>query len=369
MKRPKLVHFFAITNDEYISIRASVTMHENPNRNIDLKKINPPRFPIQGIRLMNAHVFFVKIVGLDSDQNEVYHKTYQSDSFGNFHFKIPLTQETSKINILQIYDVRTNPGLELHLGTYIPIKISRPIKVIISDLDRTLVETPSTSLKEVYNSLTRPLKDFPIINESIEIMKQYVDKGFHPFILSASPHFYEDAIRDWLYAKKIYTAGIFLKDYRQVFSVIEGHLYPKDLMVHGLYKLNQLLNILLMTSIPDELILMGDNYETDPLIYLTLATILEDNLDPWVIWDKVKTHKSFRLTSKQNSQILNKIHQLSNMLSVKRQNAGSDKLVNLKIYIRKKVETENDSINISLDLLEKKMHLIERYDAFPKKQS
>ena len=72
-----------------------------------------------------------------------------------------------------------------------------------------------------------------------------------------------------MYQNKIFTAGIFLKDVRQVFSLWDGDLSPRDITHQGLYKLNQLLDIINMTDIPDELVLMGDNFESDPVIYLS----------------------------------------------------------------------------------------------------
>jgi hypothetical protein len=162
----------------------------------------------------------------------------------------------------------------------------------------------------------------------VDLLKGYVGEGFHPFILSASPHFYEDAMRDWLYKNEIYTAGIFLKDYRQVFSLFKGELRPKDIKMQGLYKLNHLLDILLMTGVPDELILIGDNFEADPIIYLTLAKILKSGLDPWSIWKKMVKEKTFKISRKQNFLLLNKIFQLDNLIS--------DNQVNVKVYIRER---------------------------------
>ena len=242
MKRPHLVHFLAIITDDSINIKASITMKENiiaRKRDFDLTVLTP-HFPIQALRLLNAYEFTLKIVGTTKDQHEIYKKSFESDSFGNFNFKIPLTEERSKIEILQLYEVKKRPGLELHLGTYIPLRIYSPKKIIICDFDKTLVDTKYSTTKEVYRSLTRPLQEFPTIISSVNILKIAIHQGYHPFILSASPHFYEDAMRDWLYKNNIFSAGIFLKDYRQFFSFLEGDLTAKDLKGQGLYKLNHL---------------------------------------------------------------------------------------------------------------------------------
>ena len=196
---------------------------------------------------------------------------------------------------------------------------------------------------------------------SVEILHRYIRRGHHPFILSASPHFYEDAMRDWLYKNNIFSAGIFLKDYRHFFSFLDGELTTKDLKLQGLYKLNHLLDILLMTGIPDELVLMGDNFESDPTIYLTLTKILREDIDPWVIWNEIKEQDIFQLKKKQNSQFLNKIYQLDNLLTRKRkENRG--KKIGIKIYIRKRFKTDELQLSPIFEKQKKYLEMIEMYD-------
>ena len=332
MKRPTLVHFLAIKTDDFISIKASITYEKNrPAESKELEKIKP-KMPIEAYKLLRSYEFDLKFVGLNSKQEQVYVKCHESDQFGNFNFKIPLTEETSQISAFLIFEVQSRSGLELLLGIFIPVTIAAPKKLVICDFDKTLVETRYSSTKEVYNSLIRPLEFFPTIEKGIELLKGHIKEGHHPFILSASPHFYEDAMRDWLYKNEIYTAGIFLKDYRQVFSLFKGELRPKDIKMQGLYKLNHLLDILLMTGIPDELVLIGDNFEADPIIYLTLAKILKSNLDPWSIWKKMVKEKAFKISRKQNFLRLNKIFQLDGLITRKRAEGAT----NVKIYIRER---------------------------------
>lgn len=359
MKRPHLVHFLSIITDEFLAIKASVTMKENSlaqgNTPMDLEKL-APSFPIQAVRLLSAYEFKMKIVGLNENHEEVYKKTFDSDSYGNFNFKIPLTEQTKDVVILQLYEVGKEPGLEIHLGTAIPLRIPEDKKLIICDFDKTLVDTRYSTTKEVYNSLTKPLETFPTLQRSVEILQDKIKDGYHPFILSASPHFYEEAMRDWLYQNHIYTAGIFLKDYRKVFSFLEADLTPKDLKIQGLYKLNHLLDILLMTGIPKELVLMGDNFESDPIIYLTMAMIIHQDQEPWKLWNIVKSQDAFQLNRKQNSQFLNKIYQLNNMIG------RLPYKVDLKIYIRKKAQEESIKVPPSF---ENRLSLIELYDGKP----
>lgn len=359
MKRPYLVHFLAIKTDDFLAIRASVTMKENIVASGADSDLTRARFPIQDFRLLRSDDFGIKIVALNAAHQEIFRKTYDSDSFGNFSFKIPLTPTLKDVQVLQVYEVKKRPGLELNLGTYIPLVISGHKKLVVCDFDKTLVDTRYSSTREMVTSLTRPLEYFPTVHESVKIVKDYIEQDHHPFILSASPHFYEDAMRDWLYKNGIYTAGIFLKDYRKVFSLWEGDLTPKDLKLQGLYKLGHLLDILTMTGIPDELVLMGDNFESDPVIYLTLAKILCDDVDPWALWNKLKNHDLFQLTAKQNGQFLNKMYHLHNM-SLRLKNARDKKRPKLTIYIRKKFK--DDKVTVP-DFWTDKLTLIKSFDA------
>jgi phosphatidate phosphatase APP1 len=372
MKRPSLIHFLAIMTEEALHIKASVNMKEKSiydqhqmgfaremAKGIvkEFEKEWKPRFPIQAYRLLSSDHFKIKFVGLDQNKQEIYKKVFESDSFGNLNFKIPLNQHRRQITALQIYEVSQEAGLELHLGTFIPLKIQNPKKIIICDFDKTLVDTKYSTTREVYNSLTRPLEYFPTINQSVEILKRYISEGYHPFILSASPHFYEEAMRDWLYKNQIYSAGIFLKDYRQVFSLLDYDLTPKDLKSQGMYKLNHLLDILLMTGVPDYLVLMGDNFESDPIIYSGLATFLKEHVDPWKFWKELRKFDAFQMNRKQNAQLLNKFYQLSNNLSAWRSRRSGS--LQLKILIRKKLKEEDLQLPNRFDSIR---HLLELYD-------
>ncbi len=361
MKRPFLVHFLPIITNDFINIRASISLKENPLYLNKLKKKDPeklvPSSPLQGLKLLTSNEFTIKIVGLDQDHQEIYKKNFESDTFGNFNFKIPLTKEREKISALQVYEIHQGKGLELLLGTFIPLLIQHPKNIIISDFDKTLADTRYHTTREVYDSLTRPLEYFPTLIKSVTLLKEYIEKDYHPFILSASPHFYEDAMRDWLYQHQIYTAGIFLKDYRHIFSLFESDLTPKDLKIQGLYKLNHLLDILLMTGIPDQLVLVGDNFESDPTIYAALSKILTQKIDPWKIWTILKKYEAFSSNQKQESQMLNKIYQLQNLFSHRKNKKRPP--CSLKIYIRRKLK-ENE-FNIPNEFLSQES-LITLYD-------
>jgi hypothetical protein len=328
MKRPHLIHFLAILNENSLNIRASVTVRRNEATTGEEDVKIEPRFPIQAYKLLNSHRFTIKVIGLDDNKEIVFKKSFDSDAFGSISTKIHLPDNTGVLKDLKVFEVSRKPGIELLLGTFTPVDISKDKKIVICDLDKTLVDTRYSTPKEVYRSLTSPLQRYPTLENSVSLLKEKLDKQFQPFIVSASPHFYEEAIRDWLANNNILTAGIFLKDYRQVFSILEGFLTPKDLKVHGLYKFSQILDIILMTGMPEELILMGDNYESDPLIYMILTHILLDNAEPRMIWNEVKEIDIFKLNRKQDSLFLNKLYQICSM--------RKDRRPNISIYIRRK---------------------------------
>jgi len=331
MGRPKLVHFYSIQSDEYIHIRASMTYSRHgqfeflEEFNKGLIEIVPTK-PIEALGLLSSNKFNLKVVGLTKEDEETTIKTFESDRFGNFSFKIPL-QKSDNVVKLKLYETQSHPGLELLIGSYIPTKIENPKKILITDFDKTLVDTRYSTLKEVFLSLRNPIHYFPKVEHSINLVKNFIQKNYQPFVVSASPHFYENAIRDWLYQKQIFTSNIFLKDYRTIFSFFDGDLSTKDIKSQGFYKLNQIVNILLMTGIPEDLILIGDGFESDTLIYLCLAAILKGRLDPWTIWNQIKKEEAFRLNSDQHVKFLSKFYQLKNM-------ADAHATPNVSIYIR-----------------------------------
>lgn len=355
MKRPFLVHFTALKTTSYISVKASLSMQERNSLNLLKEKTFSLSTPIESFHLMRGTKYRIKVIGLNDVREPCYKKTFDSDSFGNFSFKIsnPIAQE---ISALQIFEIKHHQSLELLMGTYLPYQIPDPKKIIVSDFDKTLVDTRYSTTKEIYYSITKPIDYFPTITESIDLLKKYIDQAHNPFILTASPHFYENAIRDWLYKNEIYTAGIFLKDYRKVFSIIEGDLYPKDIKAQGFYKLNHLVDILLMTGIPEELVLMGDGFESDPLIYLLLKKILTQGIEPWDIWREVRNESAFRLTTKQNTFFLNKTYSLRNLVK-----NSEFPLKKFTIHIRKK--ELDQPIKIPIRSLEAELSQIHFYQA------
>lgn len=322
------MHFTAISTEDHLSIRAYLSFSrqarhhfwQNPLPNFD------PIRPIESLGLLSSRHFRLRIVGLTHDEKEVLNKEYDSDSFGEVQLRLTHPPEGIVEKIL-VYETLTRPGLELLIGNFIPLRVVPPKKILVTDFDKTLVDTRYSSLKEIYHSLRNPLGHFPPVPASIDLVKNYINEGFQPFVLSASPHFYENAMRDWLYRNQIFTSNIYLKDYRRVFSFFEGELGPKDLGNQGFYKLNHLVNILLMTGVPESLVLVGDGFESDTLIYLTLASVLIGRQDPWMVWNTLKRDEGMRLTTRQHPRFLGKFYQLKNL-------ADAGPTCDLRIHIR-----------------------------------
>lgn len=316
----------AISSDNTISIKASVTDSESTFLKA-YQNSDAVNTPWHSIGLFASELYRIKLVGLSDNDKEIFKKEYDSDSFGNFDLRLKAYIGEQKITKLQLYEISQKPGLELLLGSFIPTQIVNPKKIIISDFDKTLCDTKFSTTKEIVKSLSSPLSTFPTIEKSVQMLKDHLAKGFQPFILSASPHFYEKVVRDWLYNHQIYQGSVFLKDYRNIFSFTDGILTPKDLKKQGYYKLTQLVNILSMTGVPEELVLMGDGFESDTFIYLTLASIIINKADPWNIWNQIKRESPFSFTTKQNFQFLSKFYQLGEM-------AKANNTSSVKIYIR-----------------------------------
>lgn len=354
MKRPYLISFTAISSDNLINIRASVTKSYTPWYDSQYKN----QSPIQSIALFKSNTFRMQIIGLNQQDKEIINREFESDTFGNFDISFANNISGQEITKLNVYEVSELKGISLHLGSFIPQKIHSPKKIIISDFDKTLCDTKYSTAKEVYQSLRRPLSYFPRIDKSVTTLKSYIENNYNPFILSASPHFYANAIRDWLYQNQIYDGNIFLKDYRSIFAISDGVLTPKDVKQQGFYKLFQLVNILNMTGVPNNLVLMGDGFESDTFIYLILVSILKDKLDPWKVWDQIKREKAFELTTKQTFHFLDKFYQLS-------EKAKKLETMDIKVLIRCNENIYQKCINqdFSFDFLNNNKTVIDYYMA------
>ncbi|OFZ21349.1 MAG: hypothetical protein A2202_05240 [Bdellovibrionales bacterium RIFOXYA1_FULL_36_14] len=327
MFRPSLNNILAIKTHDLLSIRAIV----NLSRSIEESAPTHRNFPLKNLNLLSSNKFTVKIKLYSSCGQLVYENIYSTSDFGELNIKIPTEQLNlnNSISRIQVYEISYIKDLEMLLGSFLLYNPHSLRKILITDFDKTLAETSSKNPRDIWGSLTSPITDYPTIMPTLNLIKEYLKDTYTPFIVSSSPHFYESSIRDWLYQHEIFNAHILLKDYRQMISFKGDYLKFKDVLAHGFYKLDHLLNIIFMTNIPDHLILFGDNYDVDHIIYLVFAHIMMNNADPWSIWKNVKDNPYFKLTSKQDSIFLENLYQISNLLK------KHGKLPDIKIYIRK----------------------------------
>ncbi|MBD64458.1 MAG: hypothetical protein CME62_04585 [Halobacteriovoraceae bacterium] len=324
MERPYLSNFSAIIADKKLSIRAYITELVQQFESTTTDQIATP---IQSIGLFSKKYFIVKFKFLNSHSDVLFEKEFQTSNYGKLDISVPKFYNGQLIYSLKIYETSYYPGVEVYLGSFLPIIIQNPKKIVISDFDKTLVDTKYSTPKEMYYSLNKPLTFFPTLNPSVDLLKEYIEKKFQPFILSASPHFYEKSIRDWLYQNKIFASDIYLKDYRDFVSFFEGTMTTKDIKKQGYYKLSQLVDIILMTGIPEELVLLGDGFESDIFIYLILRELIVEHTDPWKLWKSIKNHSVFTLNSKQDSYFLTKFYRVSEL-------SKQSQVKEMKIYIR-----------------------------------
>ena len=327
-------------------------MHVGPQPEVKASR------PIENLGLIRKYQFKIKVLIKDEDHQIIYHHDLETDRYGHFLFKIALNQLEKTPKIVFLYELSAYPSVNLNLGTFFPLEIHEDTsKIVISDFDKTLVDTRYSTISEVWQSLKSPIDIFPTVEASIKKLKNYCKDNFHVFILSASPHFYHQAILDWLYKNRIYTSFVFLKDVRSIVSFSDGLFTTKDFKTQGFYKLNQLIQIIHLTGIPSEIVLMGDSFESDAMIYLVIYAVLVDHIDPWLIWNTLKKNKAFKFNQRQNSQFLTLFYHL-HALAIKRKEKTQ-----IKIQIRATAENIEmvKNVKFNIPFLDKNYHLVEFY--------
>lgn len=305
--RPKVISLNSICTNAKLSIKLCVGLE--PSRPFENKKVTP----ISRLTLLKKNKFniFIQILGA----NESHEQIITTDSFGNAFLNQKLK---SNLDIkFKVYVNDRVQNIRFYLGEFKPSTLDDKRKIIISDFDKTLVDTKYSNLKELYNSLTKPVSDFPKVKNFLKLFKDYISDGYLPFILSSSPNFYGPTIKQWLSEQDIGDQNIFLKDYRHFFSFFSTELFFKDISTHGVHKLNSLLDIFLMTEIPNHIVLLGDSSEADPLIYSIFYKISLGSFAPDDLWDEIKSKKEFRLTDSQSLQFLAKLYEVKNKLTKK----------------------------------------------------
>lgn len=322
MSKIKLVSFNCYTTRHTLKVRAHLKM-QSREEVYDQKALSPFRSLMQ----FKSSTIALKLEIFDSSKKLITNGDFTTDRFGNLNTTLSLPPKIAP-HLIKIYSLK--PHYQF-LAEVSPERLGRHENIVICDFDKTLVETQYHSLKEIYDSLTNSLNRYPVVKKSVELFRDLLKKDYHPFIVSASPHFYELTIRQWLAEQNLPQCPITLKNFRDIFSRWYDRLTLKDLAIHGNYKLHAILDILLMTGIPKNLALIGDSSETDAEIYLIIKKILTSDAGAWALWQEVKDKKCFRLTPRQSSKILRKINLLHGKIKLAR---GRGTQVEVHIYIR-----------------------------------
>ena len=135
MKRPYLVNFSAIVSDHKIFIMANITDSETSILKRNSKKQSSS--PIQSIKLFSKNTFRVKIQGLNTEKQIIFDKDYDTDDYGKLELQIAQEVNDHKIKNLILYEVNYFSGVQVHLGSILPIEIKELKKITITDFDKT----------------------------------------------------------------------------------------------------------------------------------------------------------------------------------------------------------------------------------------
>ena len=307
--RPALLKWVCIARDESIHVLTEVDREEfHQALWKKSKQLTSISTPWEHLRIFAEKKFVLFIMGLSATGDVIYKRFFYGHVNGQFQFQIPRSSgQGIPIHSIKVYEAGTKIGTYFYLGTFLPQILTTPSKIIITDFDKTLVETKYATTKEMWKSIRSPIHRFPSLQIGLDLLQLNIIKGHQSFVVSASPYFYERPIRQWLYQHHIYTATIFLKDYRIILSPLNFFLGTKDIKTHGFYKLSQILTILELTGIPDELILMGDNYESDPIIYKLVYALLMRKLDGHMALRFIEKIPAFKMNVTQKSFFLSSI--------------------------------------------------------------
>jgi phosphatidate phosphatase APP1 len=277
---------------------------------------------------------FILFYYFDSPQNDftlLSNNLIETDEYGLFNLTLPLVNFKNELPSWITLSQNANFQSE-NILKKIPVeKLHGPLKILISDFDKTLCETQFSSAKDLLKALKTPLINFKTIAQSLEILKKYQDQNFQSYILSASPHFFKGPMKQWAYQNKLVIHDFLLKDYRQILTFGENSLTLKDMKNQGLYKLNQIINLLTRNGAPSELVLMGDIVEADLLIYSLIACLLTTRYDPWNLWQEIRELDLFLFNETQDAMITRSFHWLAQEAEKLRQ---QNKTIEVQIYIR-----------------------------------
>ena len=136
MERPFLSNFSAIIADKKLSIRAYITELEQQHES---KVQSTKNIPIQSINLFSKNFFNIKICLLNHKSQILLEKEFQTDNYGKLDISIPKMINNQLIYSIKLYETGYYPGVEVYLGSFLPITIQNPKKIVISDFEKKWV--------------------------------------------------------------------------------------------------------------------------------------------------------------------------------------------------------------------------------------
>ncbi len=317
-KKPVLFPRFFIYRNSLLFLEGLVLMKD---LSFSLEDLKSPKNSFLALKQKN---FSLKIE-IFKKKELLSEEFFMTSSEGFFSLKIPCPDSC---DLLKLYYEEKKEWLLLE--EIKPIVIHPKSSLVISDFDQTLIQTQYRKIKEIYQALQKPLQQFSTIESSLELLKTY--SSYHSFVLSASPYFFYDLIKEWLIEKNITFEGILLKDIRHVLSLKE-ELSFKDVKNQIYYKVSSIFQLLLSFGLPKNLVLIGDSFESDLLIYSIVKETISFEKDVSFLSEKIFQEVS--LTTKQKSDLLEKIHLLYMLKKPKDQT--------IEIFIRGGIPTKIQS--------------------------
>ena len=150
--RPELLKWVCIARDETMHILAEVDLEEFHH---SLWKkgqaLASHSSPWENFSFLPEKKFVLLVMGLSSNGNVIYKRFFYNHTNGRFQFQIPRNSNQGlSIHSLKVYEAGTKIGTYFYLGTYLPQILPKPSKVIITDFDKTLVETKYATTKKSF---------------------------------------------------------------------------------------------------------------------------------------------------------------------------------------------------------------------------
>lgn len=354
--RPMIASLSLIQNSSFLSLRCTIELNAPPQASTSLlEQLERELIPSQFFKWRNRKVFKLRVEGLSADHHLVYTNEVVEDNYGQFLLQLPTKVAGVELRFIRLYEAAHRARTQFYLGLFIPTLLGKSSKIVISDFDKTLLDTKYSSPKEMLQSFKSPLNSYQPVNSSLNRLQQFIAEDYLPFIVSASPHFYEHPIKDWLYQQEIYTSNIYLKDYRKIFSLFNDEWTSKDIVKQTYYKIFHLLDIILQCDLPREMIMIGDDHEADPEVYLLCRALLLRKISPNQLWKMLQHKPNLVMTPKQSSILLLKLYEVESLMDRKFY------VPQIKIFIRQLHAPKPLAQLISLEMLQTDVSVLEFY--------